>query len=91
MLAPNFSLAEYDRRHKELQRAMKELEESVLSCRPREATATARVSLLRELASAGNSAGLDVASSYSRGQDETSRTEPDAPLKPTQQDFAPRA
>ena len=82
------SLVEYDRRHRELHRAIKEFEENVLSCRSREAAATARVSLLRELASAGNSAGLDVAPSYSRGWDETSRTEPDATLEPTQLDFA---
>ena len=85
------SLAEYDHRHRELHRAIKNLEESVLSCRSREAASPARVSLLRELASAGNSAGLDVAPSYSRGRDETSRTEPDAPLEPVQPDFAPRA
>ena len=40
------SLVEYNRRHRELHRAIKELEESVLSCSSREATATARVSLL---------------------------------------------
>ena len=81
------SLAEYDRRHRELHRAIKDLEESVLSCRSREVAATARVSLLRELASAGNPAGLDVAPSYSRGRDQTSRKEPDAPLEPAQSDF----
>ena len=85
------SLAEYDRRHRELHRAIKDLEESALSCRSREAAATARVSLLRELASAGNPAGLDVAPSYSRGRDETSRKEPDAPLEPVQPDFVTRA
>ncbi|CAM9253091.1 unnamed protein product [Ascophyllum nodosum] len=85
------SLAEYDRRYRGLQRAIKDLEESVLSCRSREAAATARVSLLRELASAGNPAGLDVAPSYSRGRDETSHKEPDAPLEPAQPDFATRA
>ena len=63
------SLAEYDRLLGEPPRAIKVLEESVLSCRPREAAAIARVFLLRELASAGNSADLDVALSYSRGQD----------------------
>ena len=46
------SFAERDHRHRELQRAVKELEESVLSCRSREAAAKARVSLHRELASA---------------------------------------
>ncbi|CAM9141487.1 unnamed protein product [Ascophyllum nodosum] len=85
------SLAEYDHRHMELHRAIKELEDSVLSCRSREAAVTARVSLLRELASAGNSADLDVAPSYSRGWDETSRTEPDAPLEPAPPDFSCRA
>ena len=55
---------------------------------PREEAATARVSLLRELASAGNSAGLDVAPSYSRGRGETSRTEPNAPLELAQPDIA---
>ena len=85
------SLAEYDRRHGQLHRAIKELEESVLSCRPREAAATAQVFLLRELASAGHPAGLDVAPSYSRGWDEISRTEPNATLEPAQPDFAPRA
>ena len=84
-------LAEYDRRHRELYRAIKDLEESVLTCRSREAAATARVSLLRELASSGNSAGLDVAPCYSRERDETSRKEPDAPLEPAQPDFTPRA
>ena len=42
----NVSLVDYDRRYRELHRAVKKLEESVLSCRFREATATARVSLL---------------------------------------------
>ena len=79
---------EYGRRHGEPHREIKELEESVLSCRSREAAATARVSLLRELASAGNSAGLDVAPSYFRGRDETSRTGPNAPLELAQPDFA---
>ena len=78
------SLAEYDRGHRELHRAIKDLEESVLSCRSREVATTARVSLLRELASAGNPAG-------SRGRDETSRKEPDAPLEPVQSDFVTRA
>ena len=85
------SLAEYDRRHRELHRAIKDLEESVLSCRSREAAATARVSVLRQLVSAGNFASLDVVPSYSRERDETSRNEPDAPLEPAQPDFAPRA
>ena len=85
------SLAEYDRRHKELHRAIKDLEESVLSCRSREVAATARVSLFRELAPAGNPAGPDVAPSYSRGRDETSRKEPDAPSEPAQPDFVTRA
>ena len=49
------SLAEHDRRQKELHRTINGLPESVLSCHSREATATARFSLLRELASAGNS------------------------------------
>ena len=80
------SLAESDHRHRELQRAIKELEESALSCRSREAVARARVSPLRELASAGSPASLKVAPSISRGWNETSRTEPDAPL-----DFACRA
>ena len=84
-------LVKYDHRHRELHRAIKELEESIFSCRSREAAAIARGSLLRELASAGNSSGLDVAPSYSRGRDETPRTEPDAPLEPAQPDFAPRA
>ena len=79
---------EYDRRHTELRPAIKEREESVLSCRSKEATATARISLLRELASSRNSPGLDAAPSYSRGRDETSRTEPDAPLEPAQLDFS---
>ena len=79
---------EYDRRHTELRPAIKEREESVLSCRSKEATATTRISLLRELASSGNSPGLDAAPSYSRGRDETSRTEPDAPLEPAQLDFS---
>ena len=82
------SLVDYDRRHRELHRAIKELEESVLSCCSREAAATARVSVLRELASAGNSAGLDVAPSYSRGRGETSRTEPDSPPEPAQPYFS---
>ena len=60
---------------------LKELEEHVPSCRSREAAATARLSLLRELASAGNYAGLDVAPSYSRGRGETCRTGPNAPLE----------
>ncbi|CAN0455569.1 unnamed protein product, partial [Ascophyllum nodosum] len=77
------SLAEHDRRHWELHRAIEDLEESVLSCRSREAAATARVSLLRELASVGNPAGQDVAPSYSRGQD--------TPLEPAQPDFATHA
>ena len=47
--------------------------------------------ILRELASGGNPAGLDVAPSYSRGRDEFSRKEPDAPLEPAQPDFATRA
>ena len=85
------SLAEYNRRHRELRRAIEELEESVLSCRSREAAATAQISLLRELESAGNSAGLDVAPSYSRGRDETSCTEPGAPLEPTPPYFSYRA
>ena len=85
------SLAEYDRRHRELHRAIKDLEESALSCRSRQAAAAARVSLLWELASAGNPAGLDVAPSYSRGRDETSRKEPDAPLESAQPDFVTRA
>ena len=42
----DFSLVEYDRRLRELHRAINELEESVLSCSSTEATATARVSLL---------------------------------------------
>ena len=79
---------ENGRHHEELLRAIKELEEDVLSCRFREAAATARVSLLRELASAGNSAGLDVAPSYSRGRDETCRIGPNAPLELAQPDFA---
>ena len=79
------SLAEHDHRRGEPQRASKELEESVLSCRPREAAAKARVSLLRELASEGNPASLEGEPSMSWGWDETSRTEPDAPL-----DFACR-
>ena len=61
------SLAEYDRRPRELLWAIKDLEESVLSCHSREAAATARVSLLRKRALAGNSADLDVVPSYSRG------------------------
>ena len=65
--------------HGELLRAIKELEEDVLSCRSGEAAATARVSLFRGLASAGNSADLDVAPSYSRGRNETSCTGPNAP------------
>ena len=40
------SLAEHDRRHRELYRAIEKLEESILSCRSREEAATARVSLL---------------------------------------------
>ena len=76
------SLVYYDRRHRELHRSIKDFEESALSCRSREAAATARVSLLRELASAGNPAGLDMAPSYSRRRDEISRKEPDAPLEP---------
>ena len=82
------SLVEYGRRHGEPHRAIKELEESILSCRSREAAAIARVSLLQELASAGNSAGLDVVPSYSRGRDETSCTGPNAPLELAQPDFA---
>ena len=82
------SLAEHDHRHRELHRTIKKLEESILSCRSREAAVTARVSLLRELASARNPAGLEVAPSYSRGREETSRTEPDAPLEPAPPDFA---
>ena len=78
---------EHGRRHGELLRAIKKLEEDVHSCRSREAAATARVSLLRELASADNSAGLDVALRYSRGRDETSRTGPNAPLELAQPDF----
>ena len=57
----DISLAEHESRHRELHRAIKELEKSVLSCRSREAATTARVSLLRELASAGNLADLGVA------------------------------
>ena len=79
---------EYGRRHGEPHRAIKELKESVLSCRSREAVATSRVSLLRELASAGNSASLDVAPSYSRGWNENSLTGPNAPLELVQSDFA---
>ena len=82
------SLVEYDRRHRELHWAIKELEESVLSCRSREVAATVRVFLLRELASVGNSADLDEAPSYSRGRDETSRIGPNAQLEPAQPDFA---
>ena len=74
--------------HGELLRAIIELEEDVLSCRSGEAAATARVSLLRGLASAGNSADLDVAPSYSRGRDETSCTGPNAPPELAQTDFA---
>ena len=66
----------------------KELKEDVPSCRSREAAATARISLLRELASAWNSAGLDLAPSYSRGRDETSCTGPNVPLELAQPDFA---
>ena len=40
------SFAEHDHRHGELQRAVKELKESVLSCRSREVAAKARVSPL---------------------------------------------
>ena len=78
-------LAEHDHRYRELRQAIKELEESVLSCRSREAASKARVSLLRELASAGNPTSLKRAPSISRGRKETSRTEPDALL-----DFACR-
>ena len=46
---------------------------------------TSRTGISRELCRPRR--GIEL----SRGQDETSRTEPDAPLKPTQQDFAPRA
>ena len=81
----------HDRRHWELHRAIEDLEESVLSCRSREAAATARVSLLRELASVGNPAGQDVAPSYSRGQDEISHKEPDTSLEPAQPDCATHA
>ena len=81
------NLAQYDRRHRELHRAIKELEKIVPSCHSREAAATVRVSLRRELASAENSASLDVAPSYSRGRDETSRTGPNALLEPAQPDF----
>ena len=85
------SLAEYDSRHRELHRAIKDLEDNILSCRSRDAAATARVSLLRELASVGTPAGPDVAPSYSRGWDEISRKEPNAPLEPAQPDLATRA
>ena len=85
------SLVEYGRRHVEPHRAIKELEESVLICCSREVAAIARVYLLRQLASAGNSSGLDVAPSYSQGRDETSRTRPNAPLELAQPDFACRA
>ena len=47
------SLADHDHRHRELYRASKEFGESVPSCRFREAAATARIFLLRDLASAG--------------------------------------
>ena len=40
------SFAEHDHRHGKLQRAGKELQESVLSCRSREVAAKARVSQL---------------------------------------------
>ena len=59
--------------------AIEDLEESVLSCRSREAAATARVSLLREVVSVGNPAGQDAAPSYSRGRDEISHKEPGTP------------
>ena len=77
------ALERLDRRHWELHRAIEDLEESVLSCHSREAAATARVFLLRELASVGNPAGQDVAPSYSRRQD--------TPLEPAQPDFATHA
>ena len=82
------SLAEYDRRHRELHRAIKDFEESTLSCRSKEAAATARVSLLRELASAGNPAGLDMAPSYSRRREEIFR-KADAPLEPASRILPP--
>ena len=86
-LRRDVSLAEYDRRHRELHRAIEELEEIVPSCHSREAAATPRVSLRRGLAYAENSASLDVAPRYSRGRDETSRTGPNALLEPAQPDF----
>ena len=82
------SLAEFNHRRRKLQRASKELEEIVLSCRSREAATKAQVSVFRELASAKNPGSLEVAPSISRRRDETSRTEPNAPLDPASLDFA---
>ena len=87
------SFAEHDHRHGELQRVIKELKDSVLSCRSRKVAAKARVSQLRELASAGNPAspemGTTPSKSGSRG--DTSRTEQEAPLEPAPLNFAYRA
>ena len=72
---------------------VKELEESILSCRSREVAAKARVSQLRELASGGNPASPEAGTtlSISRRRDENSRTEPDVPLELAPLDFAYRA
>ena len=71
-----------------MQRAVKNVEKSVLSCRSRKVAAKARVSQLQELASAGNPEGPAVGTSpsISRRWDDNSCTELDALV-----DFASRA
>ena len=83
------SFAEHDHLHWELQRAVKELKESVRSCHSREVAAKARIAQLRELVSAGNPSSPEVGTtpSKSRSRDDTSRTELDAPLNPAPLNF----
>ena len=87
------SFAEHDLRHGDLERAVKELKESVLSCRSRAVATKARVSQLRELVSVRNSARspeVGTTPSKCRSRDEASRTELDAPLEPALLNFAYR-